>query len=74
MILIFQKYQFLYYFNMMIKYINNDNYKKIDAKKKYLKEFFILTKNKLNNVRTLLKISLDTFLSNEQFYRFDLWK
>ena len=74
MIFSFQKYQFLYYFNMMIKYINNDNYKKIDAKKKYLKEFFILTKNKLNNVRTLLKISLDTFLSNEQFYRFDLWK
>mgnify|MGYP001407893812 FL=1 len=74
MIFIFQKYKFLYYFNIFIKYINNDNFKKIHTKKKYIKDFFLVTKNKLNNMRTILKISIDTFLSHEQFYRFDLWK
>ena len=74
MIFIFQKYQFLYYFNMLIKYINNDNFKKFHTKKKYIKDFFLVKKNKLNHVRTILNFSLDTFLSNEQLYRFDLWK
>ena len=74
MIFIFQKYKFLYYFNIFIKYINNDNFKKIHTKKKYIKDFFLVTKNKLNNMKTILKISIDTFLSHKQFYRFDLWK
>ena len=74
MIFIFQKYQFLYYFNMLIKYINNSNFKKIHTKKKYIKHFFLVKNDKLNKLRTILKFSLDTFLSTEQFYRFDLWK
>ena len=74
MIFIFQKYKFLYYFNIFIKYINNDNFKKIHTKKIYIKDFFLLKNNKLNNLRIILKFFLDTFLSNEQFYRFDLWK
>ena len=49
MIFIFQKYQFLYYFNILIKYINNDNFKKIHTKKKYIKDFFLVKNDKLNN-------------------------
>lgn len=75
MIFIFQKYQIFYYFNILIQYINNnDNSKKINSINMHIKYFFLLTKNKLNNVRVILKFSLDTFLTKEKFYRFYLWK
>ena len=63
---IFQKYQIFYYFNILIQYINNnDNSKKINSINIYIKYFFLLTNNKLNNVRAILKFSLDTFLTKE---------
>ena len=74
MILIFHKYQIFYYFNILLQYINNDNSKKIHSINIHIKFFFLVTNNKLNNLRTILKFSLDTFLNKEQFYRFYLWK
>ncbi len=74
MILILYKYQIFYYFNILLQYINNDNSKKIHSINIHIKFFFLVTNNKLNNLRTILKFSLDTFLNKEQFYRFYLWK
>ena len=68
MIFIFQKYQIFYFFNILIQY--NNNFKENYSINMYIKYFFLLIKVKLNNVRAILKFSLDTFLTKDQFYRF----
>ena len=74
MMLNFHKYLSLYYFNILIQYIYNDNSKKICSIDIYKKNFFLVIKNILYFFINILNIFFDSFLINEKIYRFDLWK
>ena len=74
MMLNFHKYLSLYYLNILIQYIYNDNCKKFSSIEIYKKNFFLVIKNIIYFFINILNIFFYSFLINETIYRFDLWK